>query len=765
MNTPSLRRVALATTAIAMTGAAADRALWADIDKAAIPMRGQRVIQPVKYRTVRLDRSRLAATLAAVPTESSRAAGLVMSLPMPDGSSERFSIVEAPVMEPALAAKFPSIRTYRGVGVDNPALNARLDYTPAGFHAMIRGGGDSVFIDPYQHRATERDEYIIYNRRDYRSQREPFSCGFDQVNESASHLAHTPVAAKRNGDASRVPSGDVLRSYVLAVATTGEYTSFHGGTVADGLAAVVTAINRVTGIYETEVAIRFLLTANNDQLIFTDAATDPYSNFDGFTMLFQNQSTVNSIIGSGNYDIGHVFSTGGGGIASQGVVCRNNSKAQGVTGLSSPIGDPFYVDFVSHEIGHQFDATHTFNGTAGSCGGGNRTGSTAYEPGSGSTIMAYSGICASHNIQSESDPYFHAASYDQIVNYSASSTGDTCDTAANTGNSAPVVDAGAGGFTIPVGTPFELTGSATDPEFNPLTYSWEQFDLGPGGSPLSPTGNAPMFRSFPATVSPTRVFPKLESVLTGVVQIGEVIPTYSRSLTFRLTARDNQALGGGVDFDTVSIDVTDTAGPFEVTSPAGAVSWDAGSTQFISWAVNGTDQPPVNCATVDVSLSLDGGFTYPETLLSGETNGGFGIVTVPNTPTTQARLRIDCNENIFFNVSPVDFTIVGVVEDTDEDGVADDADNCVTFANPGQEDSNGDGLGNECDADLTNDCSVNFADLAALKAVFFPLPYDADADLNSDGFVNFADLARMKQTFFNGATPGPGPSGIPNDCD
>lgn len=251
-----------------------------------------------------------------------------------------------------------------------------------------------------------------------------------------------------------------MRTYRTAIAADGEYTAFHGGTVILGQAAIVTAINRVTGIYETELSIRLTLVANNDSLVYTDAGTDPYSNSDAFALLDENQTTIDTEIGNANYDLGHVFTTGGGGLAGLGVVGIDGQKARGETGLGNPTGDPFYVDYVAHEIGHQFGGNHTFNGDSGSCAGGNRNASTAYEPGSGSTINAYANICGDDNLQSSSDPYFHSVSFDEIINH-VDNTIPEVGSRTSTGNNVPTVEAG-NAFTVPAATPFTLTAAGTD---------------------------------------------------------------------------------------------------------------------------------------------------------------------------------------------------------------------------------------------------------------------------------------------------------------
>jgi len=502
--------------------------LWTDISENQFDNVGERYIIPEVYRTLKLNLMQANSILKAAPMEFTVEAiedRYIIELPMPDGSFQVFKFWESPTMEPDLQIQYPEIRTYTGQGIDDPYATLKFDLTPHGFHAQILSPNGRVFIDP--HNKGDIQHYISYYTKDFYKINAEFECQLFSDENLIEELGYP-------SDELLTPSGPQLRTYRLAVAATGEYTAFYGGTVPLGLAAVVTSVNRVNGVYEKEVAVRMVLVANNNLIIYTNASTDPYSNTNGSTMLGQNISNLSAVIGNSNFDIGHVFSTGGGGVAYLGSVCTSN-KAGGVTGSSSPIGDAFDIDYVAHEMGHQFGGNHSFNGTTGSCSGGNRNASTAFEPGSGSTIMAYAGICSPQDLQAHSDAYFHIVNFDEIIAFTNSGTGNGCAVITSTGNNAPVVTVPAGGFAIPKSTPFSLTGSATDPNSDAMTYCWEEYDLGPAGAPGTPSGDAPIFRSWNPSTSPARTFPRLSDLLNNTTVIGELLPTYARNLKFRLT--------------------------------------------------------------------------------------------------------------------------------------------------------------------------------------------------------------------------------------
>ncbi len=637
----------------------AQSVLWKDISNQKAE---KQQIFPESYRSMVIDFELLKSQLLAAPAEGKglRDSDYSIQLPTPNGGFTDFKIVEESVMAPELQVRYPNIRTYIGIGTGDYAnATINLDFTLKGFHAQVLMEGKSYYIDPMS--SDDLNTYIVYTRESFfktntkeMSLCEPKDIGVPQPsNNLPGHKLSEPVQV----NFPQGSNGTELRTYRLALACTGEYAQYHGGTKPLVLSAMTTTMSRVNGIYRSDLCLKMELVSNNDELIFLDPQTDQYSNNNGVAMLAENKSKINSVIGLSNYDIGHVFSTGGGGVAYLGVVCNNSYKAAGVTGLPNPVGDPFDVEYVSHEMGHQWGAEHTFNN---SCSG-NRNSSTAYEPGSGSTIMSYAGICTP-NIQNDADAYFHNHSYNEIRTFSVTGGGNSCATISASLNQPPIVTVPPSGFSIPKSTPFELTASATDPNNDAMTYCWEQYNLGPataiGDNNLTnPSGNAPIFRSWTPTSEPTRVFPRISDLVSNTTVIGEHLPTYARNLTFKCTVRDAYVYGA-VNDAQISFAVASNSGPFLVTSPNTSTTWSVGSTQTVTWNVANTTASPVSCSAVDIYLSTDGGYTYPTLLLSNASNNGSATITVPNNITTQARIKVKASSNIFFDISNQNFSIV-----------------------------------------------------------------------------------------------------------
>ncbi|MGS2741394.1 reprolysin-like metallopeptidase [Sinomicrobium sp. M5D2P17] len=559
----------------------------------------------------------------------------ILEFPDAEGKMEKFRVSEAPVMHPALAARYPGIKSYAGQGIDDPSATIRFSISHLGLHSMkLSGNHGSVFIEPY---SEDRKHYIVYDRKKSKAM-SAFECTLrDDV------IGKTGTTATRNADDS------TLRTYRLALSATGEYTQYFGGTIEDALAAINTTMTRVNGLFENDFAITTVLIENTDEVIYIDPDSDPYTG----SYNSELQSTLTSVIGEENYDIGHVFVQGSnnGNAGCIGCVCVDNSKGSGFTSHSTPEGDNFDVDYVAHEMGHQFGANHTFairdEGT-----------DAHYEPGSGSTIMGYAGITGATDVQPHSDPYFHAFSIEQVTNYVKTTT---CQTDTPTGNNIPTADAGPD-YTIPKGTPFLLTGEGTDADSDDeLTYCWEQMDeddaLNPFPSPTATSG--PVFRSIMPSTSKTRSFPSISTLLEGNTSSQwEAVPEVARELNFRLTVRDNRAGGAANNSDDLTLTVNDEAGPFIITSHDTLTNIASGSTQTVTWDVAGTNSGAINVQTVDILFAASSDFSELIPMAENVENNGSHEITFPdNVNTDNGRIVIRAVDHIFYAVSKGDLSI------------------------------------------------------------------------------------------------------------
>ncbi|NDC40450.1 MAG: T9SS C-terminal target domain-containing protein [Chitinophagia bacterium] len=594
----------------------------------------------------------------------------LISLPGIDGNVYHYQLRANGLLPVALTVKY-NISSYDIFSLDGKKFVGKLERDNVGllhaclFHSPSRG---LVFIDPIRSTGMYRVHYAENN--------DPLTRGNCLVQGVGPFGNTLDVAGKGTAAATGVTNGTVLRTYRLALSCNHQYadsvTQLPNPTKADVLSKMVTTLNRVNGVYEQELSISLTLVSNEDTLIFNDATNDPFGtlNNDPAGLLLKNQVICDSLIGTLRYDIGHIFSTGGGGLSQVGNVCKDGFKAQSVTGSLHPYGDNFDIDYVAHEIGHEFGANHCFNNNSDKNCSGNAYPPTAVEPGSGSTIMCYAGICAPDNIQPHSDAYFSAMSLTEIIRY-VNSPGSSCGTRLPSGNKVVGAAAFNSYYSIPALTPFELTapGVKDTAGGNAITYCWEQWNFGDFGQTLLQTSEfGPLFRSYLPDSSPVRVFPRLAMVLNDSLSDagndnaqGEKLPDVDRFLTFRLTVRNQLSGRGCLLFadDSIHIDVKNTGSRFKLTTQreAGLV-YLGGTTQTVQWDVAGTDRAPINAANVDIYLSDDGGKTWRYNL-GTYPNTGSADVVLPNPDATiaTARIKVKGSNNIFFHINRSDFSV------------------------------------------------------------------------------------------------------------
>ena len=657
--------------------------LWQMVSNDKAPQKLQ-LMHPVNYQVYTVDETTLKFQLFALSNNPDE--GIVVTLPMPDGSSRDFKVWQTPMMPDQLANQFPDIKTFTAEAIDNRTVTAKLDFTVYGFHAMVFDGNNTSFIDPYDN--YHDGFYMVHYKRDEtRAFADRMKC---QVKRN------TPTVTDEQGPAGesmdieqkglpklvyKTINGYQLRTYRLALACDHQYaqaaTGLASPSVAQTFSKMTTSMNRINGVYEREFSINMVFVTNETSLIFNVAATDLVYGPDdanAANLLYDNQSQCDAIIGDANYDIGHVFTTGSGGLSLLGCVCQSGQKAGSTTGGATPVGDGFDIDFVAHEMGHEFGADHPFtNGADGSCFQ-NNVPEISYEPGSGSTIMAYAGICAPDDLQFHSDPYFHAISLEEIQQF-ISTGGDVCAVKTPTSNKLVNYSGFTASYSIPYLTPFELyapklTDSVAD---STVLYCWEEWDnalaLGMAGEQFASThATGPLFRSYNPVTSKIRVFPKMSMVLAGTLSNagtegaeGEKVPDVARSMNFICTFRDIIHNLGCITIpdDMITLNAINTGAGFVVTSQnTTGISYTGHSSQTVTWNVVGTTAAPINASRVDIYMSVDGGNTWPY-LVGDFPNTGTASVTVPNPPATatNCRFKVKGNGNVFFNVNGSNFSV------------------------------------------------------------------------------------------------------------
>ncbi len=646
---------------------------WAGISPDQVVLTGaaERQHEPLKYKALTLDYASITAYLNSAPREFTAAArkkAFQVMLPLADGKKETFSIAKVGVIDPTLEAQHPEIGTYAGEALNTPGMQVRITVSPSwGFQAFITRADKGIeYIEPVA--VNQNQYYMVYDRnelpRDVRAGQVPTQIVAPPTGEL--HELSQPRFAldePQPGTGEKPLGAPVnLKVYKFACAATGEFSQDNGGTKDAVFAKLTQFTNQLNAIYERDINIRLVLIAESYDIIFLNPATDPYTGTEVTGWMSQNPVIMLNNLGSPDkYDIGHVFARyiTGSAIGVAGGLCCTQFKGRGCSAwYGPPYGDAFFA-IVGQEIGHQWNSGHTFN----NCQSDSQYNKdSACEPGSGSTIMSYSGACGSNNIGGGGTAlYYHACSIAEIRRFYEQEVGNTCGSTLATNNTAPSVSTAYPPLTfIPISTPFELTGVGTDIDGDALTYSWDEIDVDGPPAPLgSPVGNSPIFRWFEPTSNPTRTFPRMPLIVNNTSSITEVLPTYDRKITFVLIARDNKINGGGVTWDTVYLRATSLAGPFQVTYPNDAnINWKVGEYQTIVWNVANTDNAVVNCQTVNIKLSLDNGSTYPVTLASGVPNIGKYCLQVPNNVGANNRIRVEAADNVFFDISNTKFSIV-----------------------------------------------------------------------------------------------------------
>lgn len=605
-----------------------------------------------------LDTNQLQQNLKEAPERFSGSKGIIISLPTAGGKIEKFQVWESSNMDPALQKKYPDIKSYVGTGVDDPSVYLRFSMSPVGFSSMITRSGISEFIEPY---TEDRTVYAVFDSKARRGHdKEPFEC-------SVKEAAQKSAAEKKNEFVGKKIAG--FNVFRLALSGTGEYGAYHladAGTPATAtdaqkkaviLAAMNASLTRLNSVFEKDLSLHFNLIANNDVLIFWDGTNDPYTTFGTGAA----QAAISARIPAEDYDMGHLLDKrNANGVAGLGVICNNNQKARGYTSCNFPEGDSFDIDYVAHEMGHQLGANHTFSLYL------DGSGTTEVEPGSGTTIMAYTGIMGGNDdVQFNSNDYFHAVNVTEIKN-----TINNAACGANTAfvNPAPVVNAGQD-YTIPKSTPYVLKATTTDANSASYTYIWEQMDAALDAQtdvnsiayPAKPAG--PNFRSVIPVSAPVRYFPDFNKVLAGVLTTRwESVSSVARPLNFNVTLRTNNPVDPQTTKDATVITVNAAAGPFQVTAPAFGQSLTSGGSFNVTWDVANTNQAPINTANVNIKLSKDGGQTF--TVIAANTpNDGSEQITLPAGSTSaNAYIMIEAVGNVYYAVSPsfvVDYTITG----------------------------------------------------------------------------------------------------------
>lgn len=667
---------------------------------------------PTEFAVATVDEVALQALLSSAPPELSRnpaSSPATMSLPLPDENFALFDIASTEMMEAALAAQFPQLHTYRFDSVDEPTVSGHLTTGLSKLYATGQSVDGLLRIDPVMSRIGL--VYVVYYDRHRTDGLNDFEHVLDEQTDSSTPPPAIPRASmdvlqdltfekamwQQVGVnlAAKAVTGDTLRTFLFTATTTGEFYQANdtGNGDIDVLLSLLQRINAVNAVMEPELSVRLILAANTLSVLFNNPATDGINDGDTPCNLREaNRLIAVANLNEADYDVGFLFSTGSSGGCAWYVVCEDASngfpahdKARGA-GHFGANGTGMGTGLVLHETGHQLGAKHTYSGQAAGCNAPNFDGDdatlpSAFAPGSGTTIMSYFSSCGSDNVDittNTNGQYYHAMSFEQIVDNITTGNGALCGGSLNTGNNAPTVDAGAD-YTIPRQTPFTLTGSSNDPDGDALSYIWEQIDLATTQRSIdTDDGVGPIIRSIPPRNTPSRTIPDIRDLLdnssqpmNGVNKAGELVPQVNRTVNMRLTARDGLAGGGGVNSDDMAIAVS--GAPFFITSPnSGPIL--AGCTVPVTWQVGGGNI----AANVDIFYSTTGGLagngideSFPDVIALGTPNDGEYPMPVPCGNTSGGRIKVMASDNIFFDVNNNDLSVSNELPVSTVDPIAD----------------------------------------------------------------------------------------------
>lgn len=602
---------------------------------------------PNRFTSYQLDIDKFKEVLSNAPKRFETATStLHIKLPQYDGSIGNFQVWESPVLSEQLGKKYSTFHSYYIQDANNPEMAGRIDIINQGVFIYINNTViGNTYLEPYN--SNKPTQYISYQAKDLgtEEQHADFSCGTERhEHELKEQISRT--VTNLNPDCQ-------LRRYRLAVSATGEYTQWYGGQVSDAMGKLMVLVSRTNFVFERAMSITFEVIDNNDALIFTNPETDPFNNEDKFDLMHENHTITNDIIGTENYDLGIVVGIVGGGVANIQSVCVDTNKGQASAGSTwYPEGYPLEATFI-HEIGHKFGASHSFNNYCG----GSRTSATAYEPGSGSSLMSYAGACAP-SITYPRDFYFHPANVEQISDYvlNTISCAELVPVA-----SVPPTPIASLDKALPTNTAFELTGLTNNTSVDPALYLWAQMDKELAIAPPLPTNfQGPSFRVYNPIATSTRSFPKVECILDSESSTDchwEVVPSVARNMSFYFTAYNmNQGLACPA-IDDVNLQFVSTGSSFAVTYPNGGEHFIINTQTQIEWNVAATDLAPINGQNVDIWLSTDGGHNFDILLAENYPNTGQATVNLPAVHSTECRIKIKGNNHYFFDLSDEDFSI------------------------------------------------------------------------------------------------------------